>query len=99
MTLASDAEAFRNMSDETYRDLVNGRVTVDEAVSATAHANQGDDLMSNTASEPQHVNRVTFSNLDRMLGAWETYDGDVSGFIVAWVDHLSDGEPLPRWAA
>lgn len=42
--------------------------------------------------------RTSFDEIDHMLNAWESYDGDVSGFIGAWVDHLNDGAEVPDWA-
>jgi hypothetical protein len=42
--------------------------------------------------------RTSFDEIDHMLNAWENFDGDVPGFIQAWVDHLNDGDDLPDWA-
>lgn len=42
---------------------------------------------------------ISYDDLDSMLGAWERYDGDVSGFMEAWLDNLNDGTPVPEWAS
>lgn len=42
--------------------------------------------------------RITFDTLDHMLNAWENYDGDVSGFMDAWLGHFNEGADVPDWA-
>lgn len=39
----------------------------------------------------------TFSDMDRMMAAWESYYGDVSAFYDAWVAHINEGVDLPDW--
>ena len=41
---------------------------------------------------------LKFDSLDRMLNAWENFDGDVTAFYGAWLDHINEGAELPEWA-
>ncbi|PDQ35501.1 MAG: hypothetical protein B5766_05395 [Candidatus Lumbricidophila eiseniae] len=42
--------------------------------------------------------QLSAERLDQMLAAWDTYDGDVSGFYEAWLAHINKGKELPIWA-
>lgn len=41
---------------------------------------------------------LNYDTLDQLLSAWDGYDGDVSGFYDAWINHVNEGAELPEWA-